>query len=242
MGKEEELILKKIKEKADNLDLKFDRKVFVANFLPAKEVQLWRYMNGSPRFKGYGSTIWDRSKNLHRFLKTKESRASIPGGVGVNRKGIIDTVNQIKNPKDRKMIERMLSKLDFNRWGDTVVVTRLNIPGDPGARYDILLHEWVHVLLVSNKIGFWDTGNGRWKYNEGATIAIEYYMGNYYGRDIGFLKERMASKSQDDSFMKILKFTSPFIKIIEGQKRPEERKRLILKYFNSIHAPKRARL
>ncbi len=238
--KKKEMILKKIKGKADYLGLKFDPRIFVVNLVTQREVNIINYLAGSPLYNKFGKSGVQRAKNFDRFyLKWININSK---GVVANKGYLLGYIKLVKNPKHKRMLEGMIKKLKSNTMGYAPVV-KASKSISPGS-LDVLFHEWIHTLLVYNKLGFHDTRNKRGKYNEGLAIFIEYYLGNYYGRDVGFLKEELEltkKRGSKTSFDKVLKYADIFVKLVEPLKGPRERRAALFKFFKDLPEPEWAK-
>lgn len=240
--KTREKILAAMKTKAENLGLKYDKRIFVATFLTKGEVALINYLMGSPRYNRFGISREERIANLKRFLVDDAYKmAGYGGSAGLDKTYLIKVAGLITDLKIKKRVMKLINALKPNKHGYAAVVTKSKKRSQTEIENDILFHEWVHTLLAYNKIGFWDTGKDRWKYNEGLTIFVEYYLGNYYGRDLGFLKDRMekSMKLNKNDDAKLLKYVDIFVKLVEQLKTPAERRKAIERYFMRFHAPRR---
>jgi hypothetical protein len=239
--KDQQYILAKIKEKADALGLKFNRKIFVINILPVREVALINYLTGSPKYDKFGKRTEDRVENLHTFMVSKELKnASVDGSAGLDRKQNNKIIKQIKNKNERRKILAVFGKLKYNYNGKACVATKLG----KDIENDVTFHEWVHALLIDNKIGFCDTKGERGVYNESLAVFVEYHLGNYYGRDSGFLKGRYKEEKrsgQNLKFWKSTKYFDDFIRLVEEDKSPVLRKKALIRYFKRLPGPNRAR-
>jgi hypothetical protein len=240
--KDEKWILAKIKEKANELGLKFNPKIFIANYVTRREIGIVAYLNLSPRYNKFGRTNQQRANNFGKFLSSKELRDIENPGLVIFRTQIAECAKLLKDPKERRLVKKLLDGLKFNSKGYGTIV------GRPKARledsYDILFHEWIHNLLNYNNLGFYDTGGNRWSYNEGLTVFVEYYLGNYYGRDVAFLKDRLdwvKKNGKKTSFDRVLRYCITFAKLVEKHKEPSKRKEALIRYFKEFPAPKRTK-
>ncbi|MCL4389132.1 MAG: hypothetical protein M1528_01315 [Candidatus Marsarchaeota archaeon] len=240
--KDERWILAKIKEKAEELGLSFNRRIFIANWVTKNEANIISYLTPSPKYDKFGKTKQQRANNLGRFLRSRELREMDAKGLVVNKKSILDAIRMINDPLHRKMIEKLANKFKFNSQGYAPVVSRSEAGLEDS--YDVLFHEWIHALLNHNKLGFYDTGGNRWKYSEGLTIFVEYYLGNYYGFDTGVLKGRyelVKKHGEKTSYDKLLKYFDIFAKLLENEKTPTGRKEILVHYFRDFPAPRRTK-
>ncbi len=241
-GKEE--VLRKIREKADQLGLKFDRKIFVASFLTKKEVNILNYLAGSPAYdKKFGKPGQQRAKNFEKFLLSNDLIKIDSKGLAVQKRYILSYIKLLNDPKHKSMIEKLAKKIRPNSMGYSPIVkaSKQKISEDS---FDVMFHEWMHTLFNYNRLGFYNTGDNRWKYNEGMTVFAEYYLGNYYGRDVGFLKERIEwtkKHGAKTTFEKNLKYVDMFIKLIEAETKPSKRRTALFKFFKELPAPAAAR-
>jgi hypothetical protein len=240
--KDEKWILAKIKEKADELGLKFNSKIFIANYVTKREANIISYLAPSPKYKKFGTTKRQRANNFGKFLRSWELKSIDTKGLVVNKTSFMECMKLLKDPKERRLVERLLNGFKFNGKGYGPVISKSNSRLEDS--YDVLFHEWIHTLLNYNKLGFYDTGGNRWKYAEGLTVFVEYYLGNYYGRDVGSVKERIEwvkNHGKKTDFDNILKPFDVFVKLVEVHKEPSKRREALARYFRNFPAPKRTK-
>ncbi|HUC39015.1 MAG TPA: hypothetical protein VL944_02705 [Candidatus Acidoferrum sp.] len=239
--KDQKLILEKIKQKADGLGLEFNPKIFVVNFLTKRGVNIISYLCMNPRYDKFGKNAKQRANNLTKFLHSEEIKEGTKGTV-VNKRSILQYESLLKDTEHMRMFEKLTKGFKFNTAGYGPLVERSGF--DSVQKNEIIFHEWAHTLLSYNKLGFYDTGEDRWKYNEGLAIFVEYYLGSYHDRDVGSLKDRLEwTKKYGNKvpFDKFLKYADIFIKLAEGPATPNKRRDALFKFFKEFKAPDKAK-
>ena len=93
----------------------------------------------------------------------------------------------------------------------------------------ILFHEWLHLLLIKNRIYFKSISDKYWKYDEGLVTYFEYYSSkrlNY----LESIKNKIKYPSQRVYFIYAIKFRG----LMKIEKNSQKRKKIIIDLMNSL--------
>jgi len=189
----------------------------------------------SKPYSKYGSILKSRLSNIKRFLSSTDYRrlSNSMGGRVTSKSKLLKAISKIEDRNLRNRLNRLFSYSD-TLYDKVIVVTALR--GKKGLNYlhSIFYHELVHLLLIHNDVlPKRSTRSMSQLKNEALTIFLEYYLKDYDGRGIDFLKEYMPRRRADSSFDRLLPYVMRFDDICSKARSPKGRKEALLKYLYS---------
>lgn len=158
----------KIQKIAQEFDWGYRLESYSFLFVSKRESCLRNYL-AAPMYSGFGATAEERAQNLEKFLSSPiYAKIMIPGVTGgcvMHREELEEeraAIPLIANPALRAEYEALYDKLDKHMQGRWL--TLLSRPETEGKRrqrpgvFYLILHEWLHVLLMDNDIFFQHKG------------------------------------------------------------------------------------
>jgi len=229
-------IRENIKKLAKEFNLNYKKELYKATFLTKKEFAILQFLIGCPDpvYTKFGDTTEERIKNINEFLNSKDfiKLSNKCGGNIVNIKTFQKNIKKIKNSQIKKKAERILRKLKLESSREVVTLT---IPKTEREKKfilkTILFHEWIHVLLISNKIYFQSINPDYWRLDEGLTTYLQISFEKKSSDISKIIKKRMEKSSKDSLYIIYAKNALKFNKILKNKKNPNERKKTILNYL-----------
>jgi hypothetical protein len=168
---------------AKRLNLNFNRDWFRYIWITKEQEILTEYLSDcrDPIYEKYGHGISERVENIEKFHKSKDYADCIKryGGQVINKKSLSRWKFIAKGFKDKKLKEMLLDlcnrvEKNIDSFKKIAALTETNIKKErEHLMVEILLHEWIHVLLEQNNIYA-----KNWKYNEGLVTYIESLIKN----------------------------------------------------------------
>ncbi len=157
-------IKKQIRQLANEFDLEYNSRWFNYLWITKKEEILTEYILGCPDpvYNKYGFSVSERTKNLHKFVKSKIFKSLLKryGGSVISNKEsnkIKSLTDSLKNIKEKQELLNLAKRIEnrTNKGLYIALLTRTNNKKE----YEfilktILLHEWIHILLNKNYINF----------------------------------------------------------------------------------------
>jgi len=236
--------MREIKEKLKNiskyLKIKYNDKWFKYNWISKEEnVKLeYMWMCPDPIFAKYGRSPQERAKNVEKFLLSDGFKKCLHqfGGQVINKdtfkKYFLDWINNIKNIQIKedylKIYKKILNKL--NKSSTIAILTKTNKKQEKNElKNNVLLHEWIHILINKNNLRFSYNIKDEWKYNEGlVTFLQELAKGK-----IDKLEEN-AKRASYDFQKQYYIYAIRFKELLKKVDNPKERKEKIINLKNSL--------
>jgi len=170
-----EKLKRKLKTVAKTFSLKYNPRIFNLNWVSKKELVMINYITGNPKYNKFGKTDDKRIKNIEKFLSSNFFKRIIKryGGCVVSRKRFIKNMKKIKNKEIREVYEKIIKSVKGKERIAFISRPRNIIEGRDLEK--IILHEWIHQLLIYNKISLKKINPEFWRLDEGLAI----YLNNY---------------------------------------------------------------
>jgi len=240
-----EEIRRNIQELAKNFDLKYKKELYKVTFLTSEEFTILQFLIGCPEplYVKFGKNIQERMKNIDRFLDSRDfiklSKEKIGGSV-LDSKDIINFHKNISNLKDywiKNKCKKILRKIKSSVTKMVVVVTTTKNERQRKFLFNIVLfHEWIHILLFSNKIR--SIKPKQWVLDEGLTTYLQIFFENKKTNISKIIKKRLKIAKKDSLYRIYARNALKFNKILKNKKDPIERKRVILNYYKKLKTNK----
>ena len=162
----------RLKKLSKDFNLKFDSRKFNVVFLPKEDVIIYLYLVGCPdkEYSKYGQTQNQRIKSIERFLKSKEFSILKKryAGTIIEKKSIREIkVRNIRNLGIRQKCNKIISNLKRKECHAALLSIIRNKRERKFLINIVLLHEWIHTLLLYNGINFQKKTKYKWYLDEG---------------------------------------------------------------------------
>ena len=221
-------IKRKLKEVAKEFDLKFDSKnKFTYLVLSKRQMIIRNFLGGCPDpiYIRHGNKVSkDRPLKLVEYLKTKDFQGDLKKEVGtvISGKELIEEIkltSKIPDDKIRKEAQEIYNKVRITLGPKN----KLSIICKPSKRDlkcfdEVLLHEFVHELMESNRIR-----PKSWKWNEGLVTYATFLVLNKHKK---FKKSPKPRKDEMAHTYDL--YTHKVALLLKDVRKPERRKKLIL--------------
>lgn len=171
--------------------LRYDPDACHCLVLPKRAVVLRNYLvSPGPDFSGFGSPGADRVRNVRAFVESKAfARLVAKGSTSASAMSRLELeherhlISQIEAGlrKEYEEIYRQIERHLRGTW--LILATRPETQREQAELSRILLHEFIHVLLIENSILFQAVGKS-WRLDEGLAAC----MADFVGKDIIGLK------------------------------------------------------
>ena len=231
-----EEIKENLKRLAHEFGLEYRPESYSFFFLSKREILLRNYLaapTDHPMYEEFGATPEERIQNLEKFLcsflYTKMTGSGSTEGCVMTREELDQERSllfRIQNPELRAEYQALYAKIAQHMKGKWLVL--LSMPETERERQSgleyLVLHEWIHVLLMDNGIFFQAQGKD-WRLDEG---LVTYMM--------AFLeKEELDPKSTKGLQDKLTKYHKALLEaahrwweLLHSKGTPKERKETIL--------------
>jgi len=224
MVKKAKEIIKKFSKK---YGLNYNSKWFQFVFLPYEELLIKKFLSGGP-LGNYGFDEPEkRFENLDKFIKSKffkkmkKEKRGQGNLITLNHfKKEKKEINKIKNHKLRDKVKSIYEKIEKKFKDEYLLI----LPKTGSYLLQILIHEWIHVLLNKNKVKRKKKGFD-WL-NEGLATFAEYLV----SKKIDEIKIDMKKKELNKIRYKYLKYA---LKWKEKLEKSKKRKGIIEKTFKT---------
>lgn len=229
-----------IQKVARDFNLKFEDKWFQFIWISPEQEILTEYIGDSPDpiYKKYGKTPEDRIKNIDKFVNSKDFKKCLKrfgGQVAEKRywKQEKEWINQIKNHRIKMELLRSHYKIK-KKFSKIDRLALLSIPYNKQQKEwqlkYCLIHEWLHILLMKNKILFQKINQKYWKYDEGLVT----YLGVYIEKKLEDL-EKMRNKEKYPIERQYSIYAIKFRKLLDNKKNPQEKHQIIIKLIKKLN-------
>ena len=228
-------IKNQLKKIAQDFGLKYNSNWFNVLWISKRHEILTEYVGicPDPIYQKYGKTAEQRIKNIDKFVNSADFKECVKryGGQVVTRRGleiIEKNYKKIKNLKLKKELLKLNKKIKDNLGKNKclALLTRSKIKSEEEKIKTIILrHEWIHILIDENNLGFEELGkNIYWKYNEGLVTYFENYLDKTL-KKLEMKLDRERYPMEKYYYLYGLKFRE----LMKNKKTPKERKEVILK-------------
>lgn len=228
-------MVKKIKSQlrkfAKDFDLKYNKNWFNVMWISKRHARYLEYvgMCFDPIYTRFGRTAEKRIENIGKFESSKEFK-KIKHGVGgqaITKKEVIKGIKDCKKIKNYKLGKELLElhkKIQSNlKENNLALLTQTNNKKHKNILLNsILVHEWIHLLLMKNKIYFKDISEKYWRYDEGLVTYCEYYIKKRLSY-LESIKKKVKYPSQKVYYAYAIKFR----KLFWDKNTPKERRQII---------------
>jgi len=223
--------LEKLKKLAEEFNLKYKDKWFQQIWVSKEENIFLEYlwMCPDPIYKKYGKNPLDRAKNIEAFLASDDFLECINrwGGQVIEsnsfKKYFLIWINYIENNEIKtkyiKFYNRIIKELKLKNSSVAILTKSKKEHEKRKLKSIILFHEWIHILLESNKLRI----KNNWKYNEGLVTFFQEYAGKKLWQ-----LESKAKKSTYDFQKQYFIYAIKFRNWLKGINLPAKRKQKLL--------------
>ena len=234
----EEVMKNQIKNLAKDFDLKFNPSWFNVMWISKRNAIYLQYvgMCFDPIYTRFGKTIEKRIENIRKFESSKEFEKIKHqfGGQAITNEEVMKGIKDCKKIKDSKLRIELLSlhkNIKSNLKEDNLaLLTETNSKKHKEILLNsILVHEWIHLLLMKNRVYFKSISEKYWKYDEGLVTYLE----NYISKKLNYLesiKKKTKYPSQKIYFIYAIKFRE----LLKDKQIPKERKMIINKLMKNL--------
>lgn len=221
-------IKSQIKKIAKEFNLKYKPEWFGYVWISKRHARYLEYigMCWDPIYTRFGKTIEKRIKNIEKFEKSKEFKKIKHefSGQAITKKEVLKGIKDCKKIKDLKLRNELLNlhkKIKVNLKEDNLaLLTKTNNNKQKEILLNsILIHEWIHLLLIKNKIYFKSISKKHWKYDEGLVTYFEYSIKNRLNY-LESVKKKIKYPSQKIYFIYAIKFRE----LLKDKETSKERK------------------
>ena len=227
-----------LKKISQDFNLKYNSNWFNVLCISKRHARYLEYigMCFDPIYTQFGKTIEKRIENIKKFEASKEYKKikNEFSGQAITKKEVSKGIKDCKKIKDEKLKKELLNLhyliLKNLKEDNLALLTKTNNKKQKEILLNsILFHEWIHLLLMKNKIYFKSRGDKYWKYDEGLVTYLEYYPKNRLNY-LESIKYKVKYPSQKLYFVYAIKFR----KLLYGTKNPKERKIKLLSLAKSL--------
>jgi hypothetical protein len=236
---EVENIRQSIRELARQFGLKYEKELYQVTFLTPQELIILQFLIGCPEpiYVKFGKTVEERVKRVEEFLSSREYAKAIKqwfGGSVVDIKGFQKNITKLKNKELKKKYEKILRKLKPSISNKAVVIA---LPQDKRKlkfAFKALFHEWIHLLLLSNKICFQNLKPKYWKLDEGLTTYLQTSFETKKIDISEIIRQKIKRSKKSSLYALYAKNALKFNTFLKNKKDHVERKKAILRYFKKL--------
>jgi len=231
-------IKSQLKKLAKDFDLKYNPEWFNFIWISKRHARYLEYigMCFDPIYTGFGKTVGKRIENISKFESSREYKKikNEFSGQAITKKEVLKGIKDCKRIENiylRKELlglhEKILKNLKENNLA--LLTKTKNKKHKEILLNSILKHEWIHLLLIKNKIYFKSISEKLWKYDEGLVTYLEYYS----SKRLNYLestKRKIKYPSQRAYFIYAIKFR----KLLQEKSGPKSRKEAILSLMKNL--------
>ncbi len=229
-----------LKKLAKEFDLKYNAEWFKHIFVSKRENIFIEYiwMCPDPIYNKYGKNSLERAKNIEKLINSKEfgELTNRYGGQVIREKSFnkffLKRVKNIENEKIKKEFLKIYKKIKntLRNQIEIAVLTKSNIKKEKEFVMGIiLLHEWIHVLLVRNNIDFRKSDGKYWQYNEGLVTFCQEFVENNLD-ELELKAKEITYPMEHQYYVYAIKFRE----LLKKTNIPKERKKIILNKLKEL--------
>jgi hypothetical protein len=234
-----ENIRQSVRELARQFSLKYEKELYQVTFLTPQELIILQFLIGCPEpfYVKFGKTVEERIKRIEEFLCSKEYAKATKqwfGGSVVDIKCFQKNITKLKNKELKKKYEKILRKLKPSISNKAVVIAFPQDKRKLKFAFKALFHEWIHLLLLSNKIHFQNLKPKYWKLDEGLTTYLQTFFETKSTDISEIIRQRIKRSKRSSLYVLYAKNALKFNTFLKNKKDPVERKKAILRYFKKL--------
>ena len=231
-----------LKKLAKEFDLKYNPNWFSVMWISKRNARFLEYvgMCFDPIYTPFGKTVEKRIENITKFESSKQFKKIKHefGGQAITKKEVLKGIKDCKKIKESKLRNELLDlhkKIKSNlKENNLALLTKTNNKKQKEILLNsILIHEWIHHLLMKNKIYFKSVSEKHWKYDEGLVTYLEYYIKNKLNY-LETIKRKIKYPSQKIYFIYAIKFRE----LLKNKNIPKKRKKAILDLISNLRFSK----
>lgn len=232
-------ILDLIRKLAKNFDLKYSSKSFVYLVMSKEEIVLRNFLGGCPEpdfNKFSGKKKDNRLKNILKFVNSREfiKHKKKPQGCVILLKEAKHELNLAKKIRDKNLKKKFIKiygKINKNigKCG-LILISRPETKMEQRIMKNILSHELVHQLLISNNIEFYEIRHSLWVWDEGLCVYMDHFIYNEQDK----FKDK-PKKIKGKLWQTYGVYAHKWYKLFDNIKNPKERKKIILKKKKNLN-------
>jgi len=224
-------IKSQLRKLAKEFNLKYDENWFNVIWISKRHSRYLEYvgMCFDPIYTKFGRTIEKRIENIEKFELSKEFKKIKHeyGGQAITKKEVLKGIQdckKINEPELRKELLKLHRKIKSQLIEDNLaLLTKTNNKKQKETLLNsILIHEWIHLLLMKNKIYFKDISERYWRYDEGLVTYCEYHIKKRLSY-LESIKKKVKYPSQKVYYAYAIKFR----RLFQNANTPKERKQVI---------------
>lgn len=228
----------KLKELAKEFDLKFNKNWFSFIWISKRNARYLEYLGMcfDPIYSKFGRNIKKRIESIDKFKVSKELKKikNEFSGQAITKEEVLRGINnckEIKNEKLKKELLNLYKKIYLNlKEGNLALLTKTkNKKQKEVLLNSILMHEWIHHLLIKNNIYFKSISEYYWKYDEGLVTYLEYYIKKRLSY-LELIKNKVQYSNQKQYYIYAIKFRD----LLKDIDKPKERKKKLIKLRDSL--------
>lgn len=222
---------------AKQFSLKYKENLFKVSFVTKRQHVILKYLTGCPAaaYVKFGKTKREHIKRIDEFLNSNEFSSLIKeqGGCVINKKDIQTSIKKLKNEKLKRELNSILKRLKFTPFG-SIILTKPETLREKRFLKTILFHEWIHILLNSNRIYFQRIKRKYWTLDEGLVTYLQTFYGNKKSDISKIIEKQFKSKKATDLFKTYGRNALKWNKILKNKNIPEERKKAIFVFYKKL--------
>jgi len=227
-----------IKKIAKEFGLRYNPEWFNYMWVSKREGRYLEYMGmcWDSIYTRFGRTIENRIENIEKFNKSKELKKIVKrvGGQAITKEEVIKGIKDCKKIQNEKLKKELLSlhkmiKLNLKENNLALLTKTKNQKHQELLLNSILIHEWIHLLLLKNKINFKDISEKHWKYDEGLVTYLEYYIKNKLNH-----LESTKKKTKYPTAKVYYIYAIKFRKLLKNKETPKERKKVLIDLLKKL--------
>lgn len=231
-------IKSQIKKLSEEFNLRYNPAEYGFMWISKRHARYLEYvgMSHDPIYTRFGKTVEKKIENIEKFERSKEFKKikNEYGGQAITKKEILKGIKdckKIRKPKLRRELLNLHNNLLLNLKEDNLaLLTKTNNKNEKKILLNsFLLHEWIHLLLMKNKIYFKSISEKYWKYDEGLVTYLEYYLQNRLNY-LEFIRNKTKYPHQKKYYIYAIKFRE----FLKTKKTPRERKKAILRLIKEL--------
>ncbi len=232
-------IKSQLKKLAKEFDLQYKDEWFKYLWISKRENTLIEYlwMCPDPIYTQYGKTLHERTKNIDKFVNSKEFQEIIKrfGGQVMKKKELTQGVKIVRNIENKnlmKEIQNLIKKIKNKIKSSTslALLTETKIKKEQEyLKKRILLHEWIHIILFKNNIRFQKINKKDWKNDEGLCTFCEEFVNNNLDK-LESKAKKITYPMEHQYYIYAIKFRN----LLKNASTPKERKQIILKKLREL--------